>query len=163
MIGFKLNEDTGKYCVTGELSEEQILAMANAIAKKKISSGIAFTKPDDVKSYLRTLYQSYDHEVFGILFLNTQHVVLKMEILSEGTIDSASVYPRECVKKALKYEANAVVIFHNHPSGKVEESHADRVITRRLQSAFETVDIKLLDHIIVGLNGENSLAEKGLI
>lgn len=163
MIGFKLNENTGKYSVTGELSEEQILTMANAIAKKKIGSGITFTKPDDVKAYLRTLYQTYDYEVFGMLYLNNQHLVLEMEILFEGTIDSASVYPRECVKKALKHEAAAVVIFHNHPSGKVEESHADRVITRKLQSAFETVDIKLLDHIIVGLNGENSLAEKGLI
>ena len=104
-----------------------------------------------------------DHELFCCLFLDNRHRVLSFNELFRGTIDGTSVYPREVVKEALAVNAAAVILAHNHPSGVAEPSQADERITRRLKSALELVDIRLLDHLIIGDGRTTSLASRGLI
>ena len=101
--------------------------------------------------------------MFYVLCLDTRHRVLHGEVLFTGTIDSAEVHPREVVKEALRLNAAALVISHNHPSGNPEPSAADRVLTKRLREALSMVDVRVLDHIIVGGTKTTSFAERGLI
>jgi DNA repair protein RadC len=112
---------------------------------------------------LQTLLMEYEHEVFGMLLLDNRHRIIGFRELFRGTIDAASVYPREVVKEALAHNAAAVILVHNHPSGSPEPSQADRRITDRLQQALNTVEIRLLDHVIVGHEGRYSFAQAGLI
>ncbi|MCG6507504.1 DNA repair protein RadC, partial [Vibrio parahaemolyticus] len=102
-------------------------------------------------------------EAFYILFLDNQHRVIRDEVLFEGTIDAASVYPREVVKRALHHNAAALILAHNHPSGVAEPSQADRRITQRLTDALALVDIRVLDHFVVGDGDVVSFAERGWI
>ncbi|HHQ4513672.1 TPA: JAB domain-containing protein, partial [Aeromonas hydrophila] len=102
-----------------------------------------------------------EHEVFGALFLDSQHRVLAFEELFRGTLDSASIYPREVVKRALLLNCGAIIAVHNHPSGDPEPSHSDRVFTQALKEALALVDVRLLDHLVVGAEGVVSLAERG--
>jgi DNA repair protein RadC len=104
----------------------------------------------------------HDHEIFAVLFLNNRHQVLSYQELFRGTIDGTSVYPREVVKEALTKNAAAVILVHNHPSGVTEPSQADEHITRRLKAALELVDIRVIDHLIVGKT-VTSLAARGMI
>jgi DNA repair protein RadC len=104
-----------------------------------------------------------DHELFCCLFLDNRHRVLRFDELFRGTIDGTSVYPREVVKEALAVNAAAVILAHNHPSGVAEPSQADERITKRLKSALELVDIRLLDHLIIGDGKATSLASRGLL
>lgn len=122
--------------------------------------------PVDAVNYLRLQLAGFEREVFGCLWLTNQHQALKFEELSRGTVDSASVYPREVVKAALKVNAAAVIFCHNHPSGDVEPSQSDIVLTRRLKAALEMVDVRVLDHVIVGGSKELahlSMASRGLL
>src|SRR5699024_8527544 len=104
-----------------------------------------------------------DREVFCVLFLDTQHRVIAFDEMFYGTLDSASVYPREVVKRALYYNAGAVILAHNHPSGDPEPSDADRRITDRLTEALGLIDIRVLDHFVIGKEPAVSFAERGLI
>ncbi|EMY6611188.1 DNA repair protein RadC [Vibrio parahaemolyticus] len=162
-MSFELNETTGKYIVTGELSDEQIVEMANEISRNKFSKGQLLTSPSESREYLQNLYQGYEREVFVVVFLDNQHRVITSEEMFVGTINASSVYPREVVKTALKHNAAALVAVHNHPSGDPEPSQADRRITRRLIDALSLVDIRVLDHIVVGTEGSTSFAERGWI
>ena len=101
------------------------------------------------------------HEVFGCLFLDTKHRVLGFEVLFRGSIDSASVYPRQVVKRALAHNAAALILCHNHPSGIAEPSPADRVLTRRLKEALGLIDVRVLDHFIIGDGEPLSMVEYG--
>jgi len=101
--------------------------------------------------------------VFGCLWLNNRHNVIRVNPLFRGTIDAAAVYPREVVKEALQVNAASVIFYHNHPSGDPEPSSADRALTDRLKTALATVDIRVLDHIVIGGNKTVSFAERGLI
>ena len=105
----------------------------------------------------------FEHEVFAVLFLDTQHRLIEYAEMFRGTIDSASVYPRELVKEALRLNAAAVIVSHNHPSGNPEPSRADEVLTQRLKEALALVDVRTLDHIIVAGGSTISFAERGLI
>jgi DNA repair protein RadC len=125
--------------------------------------GQALTSPADTEAYLRAHLRDLQHEVFCCLFLDNRHRVLRFTELFRGTIDGTSVYPREVVKEALAENAAAVILAHNHPSGVAEPSQADERITRRLKAALELVDIRLLDHLIVGDGAATSLASRGLI
>ncbi|MCV5389006.1 hypothetical protein OFC62_30240, partial [Escherichia coli] len=107
--------------------------------------GDALTSPEQTKLYLSSILRDRQREAFYILFLDNQHRVIKDEILFEGTLDAASVYPREVVKRALHHNAAALILAHNHPSGVAEPSQADRRITRRLIDALALVDIRILD------------------
>ena len=104
-----------------------------------------------------------EREVFGIILLDSQHGVLGFEILFHGTIDTASVYPREVIKSVLNANAAAVILTHNHPSGRPEPSTADVALTKRLQTALETIEVHLLDHLVIGGADSVSFAERGLL
>ena len=123
----------------------------------------AFTAPEIVKNYLTLSLALEEREHFHVLFLNNQHKLLLDERLFSGTIDGASVYPREVVKRALQCNAAAVIIAHNHPSGICVPSEADKSITDKLKQALSTIDIRILDHIIVGHMETYSFAEHGAL
>ncbi len=116
-----------------------------------------------VKEYLRAKLAGFEHEVFAVLFMDTQHRLIEYAEMFRGTIDGASVYPRELVKEALRLNAAAVIVSHNHPSGNPEPSGADRTLTQRLKEALGLVDVRVLDHIIVAGTDTTSFAERGLI
>lgn len=144
-------------------SIDQILDAARQVIDQKMQRGTSFTSPDVVKEYLRTKLVGFEHEVFAVLFLNTRHQLIEYVEMFRGTIDSASVYPREVVKEALRFNAAAVIFSHNHPSGNPEPSRNDKAITRRLKEALGLIEIRTLDHIIVAGNTTVSLAEQGLL
>jgi DNA repair protein RadC len=128
-----------------------------------ITRGDVFSGTAATKEYLRAKYLNFDIEVFSGMFLDSQHQLIKIEELFVGTIDGAAVYPREVVKKCLQHGAAAIIFAHNHPSGVAEPSHADIAITSKLKAALQTVDIRVLDHIIIGDPNITSMAERGLL
>ena len=121
----------------------------------------SLSRPDDAGRYLMAKLRGYPHEVFACLFLDNRHRVLAFEELFRGTIDGAAVYPREVVRRSLEHNAAALILAHNHPSGVAEPSEADRAITRRLVEALGLVDIRVLDHLVIGDGYWVSLAERG--
>lgn len=125
--------------------------------------GGAFHSPDGVKNYLRLQLASERREVFAVLFLDSQNRVIAFEVMFVGTLSQTSVYPREVVTAALCHEAVAVVLAHNHPSGSVQPSRADEHLTYTLKQALALVDVRVLDHIIVGGDAVLSMAEQGLV
>lgn len=145
---------------TSELNE-LLERAAEALAAKYKREG-TFTNPTNVKEYLKLKLGAHDREVFAVMLLDNQHQLISFEELFFGTIDAASIYPREVVKAALNHSAAAVVFAHNHPSGIAEPSQADRRITQRLVDALKLVDIRVLDHIVVGEDCV-SFAEKGWV
>jgi len=122
-----------------------------------------FDSPQVVRQYLQLQLGARRHEVFAVLFLDSQHRLLALEELFRGTLDQAAVYPREVVLRALHHGAAAVVLAHNHPSGVAEPSRADEVLTRTLKAALALVDVRVLDHFVVTVSGACSLAERGLL
>lgn len=126
-----------------------------------LSRGNALESPEQTRNYLRARLRHLPHEVFSCLFLDNRHRVISGEELFRGTLDGASVHPREVVKAALAHNAAAVIFAHNHPSGVAEPSGADRQITRRLVEALALVDIRVLDHFVIGEGEETSFAERG--
>ncbi len=150
----------GRYLLA---TAEQILDAARQAIDHKMQRGASFTSPAVVKEYLSAKLAGYEHEVFAVLFLDTQHRLIEYAEMFRGTIDSASVYPRELVKEALRLNAAAVIISHCHPSGNPEPSAADRTLTKRLKEALALVDVRVLDHIIVAGSLTASFAERGLI
>lgn len=117
--------------------------------------------PGDTRAYLRARLRSRDQEVFSVVFLDNQHRVIAIEDLFRGTLDSCSVHPREVVKRSLAHHAGAVILAHNHPSGVAEPSAADRKITKTLQQALATIDVRTLDHLVIGDGEPVSFAERG--
>tara|TARA_R110000851_G_scaffold275824_1_gene428551 strand:- start:12774 stop:13721 length:948 start_codon:yes stop_codon:yes gene_type:complete len=143
------------------ISEADICERASDILKARYAPSVNFTSPQSVVRYLRASLEHLESEQFHVLFLDSQHKLIKSEVLFKGTIDGSAVYPREVVKAALAANAAAVVFAHNHPSGVPEASGADKSITTRLVAALKTVDIKCLDHIIIGGGEFTSFAQKG--
>lgn len=141
-------------------TEDEILQEALEIAERRMTYGAALASPDDVRTYLRLWAAKLTEEAFGVVWLTSKHEVIAVDTLFHGSIDSASVYPRRVVREAIKHNAAAVIIFHNHPSGNPEPSQADRVLTSRLKEALLLVDVRLLDHMVVGAT-IISLAEYG--
>jgi len=142
---------------------QAVLEMARRHLGQTLQRTNAFTNPQAVKDFLASKIRHLPHEVFACLFLDSQHRLIQYEELFVGTIDGASVYPREVVKKTLAHNASAVIFAHNHPSGVAEPSHADKAITRRLVSALDLVDIRVLDHVVVGEGEMTSFREQGLL
>lgn len=148
------------------LTEEdaRVLAQARAILLKSVAAaGPALAAPASVREYLVTLLAHQERELFVVVALDNRHRVLASDILFAGTIDGASVHPREVVKCALRHNAAAVIFAHNHPSGVAEASQADELITRRLRDALSLIDIRVLDHFVVGGGQALSFAERGLL
>ncbi len=151
----------GTYELTSKtVTEDDIMKMAKQISVTRLRKGRAIARPADTFEYLRVLLHDYEHEVFGMLFLDTSHRVISYEHIFRGTIDGASVHPREVVKRALHHNAGAVIFFHNHPSGVPEPSAADERLTIRLRDALSLVEIPVLDHVVVGVDGIVSFAER---
>lgn len=128
-----------------------------------LNRGAPLTDPEATRRYLVARLRDLPHEVFACLFLDNRHRVIAFEELFRGTLDGASVHPREVVKAALRHNAAALILAHNHPSGVAEPSDADRLITRRLREALGLVDIRILDHFVVGDGYGVSFAERGLL
>ncbi|NQY27378.1 MAG: DNA repair protein RadC [Piscirickettsiaceae bacterium] len=140
---------------------QAVLEMSRRHLESTLSRGDALTDAATTKQYLQQRLRAYHHEVFACLFLDNKHRMIAFEELFQGTIDGASVYPREVVKRALAHNAAAVIFAHNHPSGIAEPSQADYAITTRLKSALGLVDIRVLDHIVIGDGETVSFAEIG--
>ena len=139
------------------------LELGKRYLESRIRRGDVLSNPAATRDYLKMCLRGHPHEVFACLFLDNRHQVICFEELFSGTIDGASVYPREVVKRALQHNAAALILAHNHPSGVAEPSQADCNITRRLSEALSLVDIRVLDHIVVGDGQLVSFAERGLI
>jgi len=137
--------------------------LARRYYSESLPCGETIRSPADTESFLKARMRHLGHELFCCLFLDNRHRVLRFDELFRGTIDGTSVYPREVVKEALSVNAAAVILAHNHPSGVAEPSQADERITKRLKSALELVDIRLLDHLIIGDGRATSLASRGLL
>lgn len=150
----------GRYLLA---TADQILEAARQAIENKMQRGASFTSPATVKKYLRAKLAGFEHEVFAILFLDTQHRLIDYVEMFRGTIDAAEVHPREVVKEALRLNAAAVIVSHNHPSGNPEPSAADRALTARLKQALGLVDVRVLDHVIVAGSDTTSFAERGLL
>ena len=147
-----------KYCQL-----QATLEMGQRYLATSLQRGDAFTNPGTVRSYLQQRLRGESRELFHCLFLDNKNRLIVDETLFMGTIDQSVVHPREVVKRALEVNASAVILSHNHPSGVCDPSSADIEITRRLKEALELVEIRLLDHLIVGDQEVLSLAERGLL
>ncbi|MCC5902746.1 MAG: DNA repair protein RadC [Halomonas sp.] len=143
--------------------DDIVIDAARKVVERSVSKGVQLDSPSRVREFLWLKLAGYEHEVFGAIFLDTQHRVIEYSELFHGTLDSASVYPREVVKQALQLNAGAVIFTHNHPSGEPNPSDADRRITDRLKDALSLIEVRVLDHIVVGGSDSVSFAEQGYI
>lgn len=150
----------------GPAKQAELLAvfeLARRAMSQRLKEREGFHTPDAVKQYLQLQLAHKNHEVFAVLFLDTQNRMLGLEELFRGTLSQTSVYPREVVMRALHHQAAAVVLSHNHPSGSVQPSRADEHLTQTLKAALALVDVRVLDHIIVCQGEALSMAERGLM
>lgn len=150
----------------GPAKRAELLALmetARRALSQQLSDQPVFDSPNRVKDYLALHLGGRQQEVFAVLFLDGQHRFLRLEEMFQGTLTQTSVYPREVVKRALALNAGAVVLAHNHPSGLAEPSRADEYLTQTLKTALQLVDVRVLDHIVVGQGQTVSLAERGLM
>lgn len=143
--------------------EDALIESALQILKRRHRRKTLLANPSAVKDYLAIRLSPYEHEVFVVLFLDNRHRVIELSEMFRGTIDGASVHPREVVKAALKLNAAAVILCHNHPSGVAEPSQADLHLTRRLKEVLGMVDVRVLDHFVIGDGEAVSFAERGLL
>lgn len=164
-----LGTDRTTFCATRGLGTakyvqlQAVMQMAQRHLAERMERSDVLTDPDATRQYLETRIGRQPREIFAAVFLDNRHRVLACEELFRGTLDGAAVYPREVVKAALTHNAAAVIFAHNHPSGVAEPSRADRDITRRLREALALVDIRTLDHFVIGDGVTTSFAEQGLL
>lgn len=145
------------------LTDDEIIAKAMSILAKRVRKTPMFTKPADIKAYLSCHFAGHERESFVVLHLDAHHRVIEAETLGIGSLSQCSVYPREVVKGALARNTAAVAFAHNHPSGVAEPSRADEYLTQTLKSALSLVDVRVLDHFVVGADTVVSFAERGLL
>lgn len=162
-----LNASQVEFCQGQGLGEakyvqlQAVLELSRRCLSQQLKRDTVFAEPAQVRKYLHQLLMQEQREVFVVLYLDNQHRMICAEPLFQGTIDASPVYPRIVVQSALKHNAAAVILAHNHPSGVAEPSHADRAITDRLTQAMALVDIRVLDHFVVGDAEVVSFAERG--
>ncbi|MEG0199380.1 MAG: DNA repair protein RadC [Comamonas sp.] len=140
-----------------------VLELARRATAQPLRERDVFASPEAVKQFLQLHLAAKPHEVFAVLFLDSQNRLLALEEMFRGTLTQTSVYPREVVLRALHHQSGAVILAHNHPSGSVQASAADKSLTQTLQSALALVDVRVLDHVIVGPGAALSMAEEGLL
>ena len=164
-----LTADRGVFDVISGLGDakyaqvQAVLEMSRRALRETLDRGPALNSPQTVRDYLRLKLQGRAHEVFVAVFLDAQNRVLEVEELFRGTLTQTSVFPREIVKRALHFNAAAIIFAHNHPSGVAEPSRADEALTQTLKHTLALVDVKVLDHFVVGGDSAMSFAERGLI
>lgn len=156
-----IKREGGLYRFRRPVSEQELLGFAVNLVEERYYRTEALSNPEASKQFLLLKLGSEEREVFGVVFLDSQHRVLAFEPMFLGSISSATVYPREVVKRCLTLNAAAVVLAHNHPSGIPEPSAADRAITDRIVQALELIEVRVLDHIVVGGGRTASFAERG--
>ena len=144
-------------------SNQEILMAARAVLAHRVRRGALLQSPQKVGEYLTMRLGNLDYECFGLILVDTRHRVIDCVELFRGTIDGASVYPREVVKLVLDKGAAGAVAYHNHPSGVKDQSHADELITKKLAQALATVEVRLLDHLILAGSNVLSFAQEGLL
>ncbi|MFM2589491.1 DNA repair protein RadC [Vibrio sp. TBV020] len=150
------------YPLNPPVTRHQVLEAAASILQEQFVRGDVFTSPNTVKEFVAFKLASKEQEVFAVLYLDNQHRLIQYEELFFGTIDAASIYPREVIKKVLANNAAAVILAHNHPSGVAEPSTSDKHITTKLVDALNVIEVRVLDHIITGEECV-SFAERGLL
>jgi len=155
----QIKDVQGNYCT---ITSDDLITAATTHIQSRFSSGLILSNPANAATHLQALIGHLYHEVFYALWLNSQHQVIHHGELFRGTIDGATIYPREVVKAGLACNAAAVIFAHNHPSGHAEASSADIQITKRLKEALGLMDIRVLDHFVIGAS-TTSMAEKGLL
>jgi len=164
-----LGADRKQFCDARGLGDakfallQAVLEMGRRHLSEELLRGEALSSPEQTVSYLQARLRDYPYEVFAVVFLDNQHRVIAYEELFRGTIDGASVHPREVVRHSLSHNAAAVIFSHNHPSGIAEPSQSDQRITQRLRDALALIDVRVLDHIVIGDGTHCSLAQRGLI
>jgi DNA repair protein RadC len=163
MKPFNANEKNGTYTTARPVTADELISTARDLIAARFARGTLLTNPAESKDYLISQLVALEHEVFACMFLDNRHRVIEFRQLFRGTIDGCSVHPREVVKAALLLNSAAVIFAHNHPSGVPEPSRADQTLTRRLQDALALVDVRVLDHIVVGGADTVSFAERGLL
>lgn len=156
---FKVMEANGDY---RHASDDEIIETALAIINARFVKGTRVTKSQDAYEFLKLELGTIEHEIFSVLWLDNQHCVIAFEDLFRGTIDGASVYPREVVKSALVHNAAACILCHNHPSGLGEPSKSDQAVTKKIKAALDLIEVRTLDHVIIA-ESNYSFAENGLI
>lgn len=162
-----LESDGAVLCATPGLGDARCaglkacLELGQRYLEARLRRGDALGSPGDTRRFLESRLRGYAHEVFACLFLDARNRVISFDEMFHGTIDGASVHPREIVRRALVRNAAGLIVAHNHPSGVAEPSRADRALTRRLQEAVALVDVRLLDHFVVGDGEVVSFAERG--
>lgn len=149
-----------RYAIAGQ---EQILTAAQGIVDARMVRGMSFKDPAVACEFFRDKLGHLEREVFAAVMLDARHRLIEYAELFQGTIDGAEVHPREIAKHALRTNAAAVIVAHNHPSGDMEPSAADRAVTVRIKQALALLDIRLLDHCVVGGRSSSSMAAKGLV
>ncbi|VXD07085.1 putative DNA binding protein, possibly associated to lesions; CP4-6 prophage [Enterobacterales bacterium 8AC] len=145
-----------------ESHEQHIITQAIGLLERQLQARtVVLTQPDAVRRYLRLQLERQEREVFMVMYLDNQHRLIACETPFTGTLASVNVYPREIVKQALTYNAAAVILAHNHPSGMAEPSQADRAVTETVTAALSLIDVRVLDHIVIGHGEAVSFAERG--
>lgn len=145
------------------LTDDEVLARAEEIYLDRMKRYGAMTRPEDAAEYFRAKLAHLGHEEFHVVYLDNRHRILSSELHARGTLDGATIYCRQIAKRALLLDAAAVICSHNHPSGNPEPSAADRAITKRIVDALNLLDIRLVDHVVVGAEGTVSFAERGWV
>jgi DNA repair protein RadC len=146
------------------ISDDEIVRMALLITARRMSqAGSVLTSPQHTRDYLRLRLGELQHEVFGVIWLNNRNKVIAMEELFTGTVDGATVHPREVCKAGLRHNAAACILYHNHPSSVSEPSTADQLITARIKDSLAAVDIRVLDHLVIAASEVTSMAERGMV
>lgn len=140
-----------------------VLEMARRALAQQLRDAPVFDSPAKVKDYVALKLGGHDHEVFAVLFLDNQHRLIELRELFRGTLNQTSVYPREVLRHAMALNAGAVILAHNHPSGLAEPSRADEYLTQTLKNTLQLVDVRVLDHLVVGTGQVVSFAERGLL
>jgi len=156
-------DQQGCYTTTRPAEPQHVIDLALLLLKERVLTTEIFSSPDALRPFLQCYFSGMEREVFVVVHLTNQHQVITVEPIAYGTIDGASVYPREVVKAALACNAAAVIFAHNHPSGAAEPSSADKRLTQRLKDALALVDVRTLDHFVVGTSSIKSFAEEGLL
>lgn len=144
--------------------ENKLIQRALAVLERRLfQRGPCVSNPSDIRNYLRVRLAPQDREVFALLYLDNRHRVMAFEPLFQGTVDGAPVYPRVVLKRAIEHNCAALILVHNHPSGVAKPSHGDRVLTKQLKNLLAEVDIRVLDHFIVGEGEPFSFADAGIL
>ena len=150
----------GKYAIRRQFSADEVVSFAMEIVAQRFERGACMNSPEATRRYLTLQVAGCPNEVFGCLFVDSQHRLISDEILFKGTINSTAVYPRIVVQRALLLNAAALILYHNHPSGEPEPSAADRHITTQLTESLKLIDVRVIDHLVVAGSATMSFAER---